>query len=207
MTSNHSRRTRVVAARCSRATDAPAGAVPDPVRRREPGRRPDDRSRFVRLARRPLRSGNDRLSALDVDGTPLESATFRFRSSASRCSSKPIPQGTMRHAAVARAAPRRRRGVARNQIEARLRANGPRILADHLGLDPFAFRLGLRAAAGSLHALSAASAAGARVKSGHISTATNSSAAAGCVPSHQRGRGCPRWRLTWRYAPRTHPDS
>lgn len=35
----------------------------------------------------------------------------------------------------------RRRGVARNQIEARLRANGPRILADHLGLDPFAFRL------------------------------------------------------------------
>jgi hypothetical protein len=35
----------------------------------------------------------------------------------------------------------RRRGIARDQIEARLRADGPRILTDHLGLDPRAFRL------------------------------------------------------------------
>ena len=35
----------------------------------------------------------------------------------------------------------RRRGLARDQIEAHLRADGPRILADHLGLDPRAFRL------------------------------------------------------------------
>ncbi len=35
----------------------------------------------------------------------------------------------------------RRRGIARNHIEARLRAEGARVLTDHLGLDPHAFRL------------------------------------------------------------------
>ena len=71
----------------------------------------------------------------------------------------------------------RRRGVARNQIEARLRANGPRILADHLGLDPFAFRL--VCVPPDLYMRLGREPAGARVKSGHISTATNSSCGGG----------------------------
>jgi hypothetical protein len=35
----------------------------------------------------------------------------------------------------------RRHGIARNDVEARLLAHGPRVLVDHLGLDPHVFRL------------------------------------------------------------------
>jgi hypothetical protein len=35
----------------------------------------------------------------------------------------------------------RRRGLARNDIETALAKHGPRVLADHLGLDPLSFRL------------------------------------------------------------------